>query len=137
MIQPSELRIGNLIISDLDEFVYISSITINSVEGKRPSDIFTTNWQTVFSPKPIPLTEEWLLKAGFEIRESLSYKEYFIGTNEVTHDWLFSLTWINDPERINAINAPFFNNGRHTIQYVHQLQNLYFALTGKELEFKL
>ena len=95
------------------------------------------NGKTAIDFDFLPLTEEWLLKAGFEIRESLSYKEYFIGTNEITHDWLFSLTWLKNPERIDAINAPFYNNGRHTVQYVHQLQNLYFALTGKELEFKL
>jgi len=135
IVKPQDLRLGNLILHELFGAVEVIAIYKNSYDVTR--DGKTKEWFTGLGCKGIALTEEWMLKAGFEIRESLSYKEYFIGTNEITHDWLFSLTWIKNPERIDAINAPFYNNGRHTVQYVHQLQNIYFALTGKELEFKL
>lgn len=87
---------------------------------------------------PIPLTKEWLLKFGFE---KSGYNYYFpMKINEKlekrflrkeTYDnrwsknekgWLCIGSW----EGFNDI----------PIKYVHQLQNLYFALTGEELELK-
>ena len=82
---------------------------------------------------PIPLTEDWLLKFGFERKDSSTCVQWWNGINEITHDWLVDLIWLKEPERIGAPNFPFYRNGKHTIYYVHQLQNLYFALTGEEL----
>ena len=86
--------------------------------------------------EPIPLTVEWLVKFGFQVRESSTCDEWYIGFNEVTHDWLFSITWLDEPELIHSPNAPFYRNGAHHIFFVHQLQNLYFAITGEELTIK-
>lgn len=58
--------------------------------------------------EPIPLTEEWLLKFGFEKRDSSTCVQWWNGINEVTHDWLVDLTWLKEPERIGAPNAPFY-----------------------------
>lgn len=81
----------------------------------------------------IPISEEWLLKFGFERRDSSTCTQWFIGMNDLTHDWLFDLTWLENPVLINAPDAPFYRNGKHTIYFVHQLQNLYFALNQTEL----
>lgn len=68
---------------------------------------------------PIPLTEEWLLKFGF-----LKYK----GNNK---DF-----WLNDFEFANDLKWIFWKgNILENIEYVHQLQNLYFALTQTELKY--
>jgi hypothetical protein len=76
--------------------------------------------------KPIPLTEEWLLKFGFE-KMSSNYER----------GWL--LLWGNlKTGTIDfVINEPH-SSKRHitALKYVHQLQNLYFALTGEELKIK-
>ena len=75
--------------------------------------------------EPIPLTEEWLEKFGFDIKD----KDRL--------DWVkgaFNL------ERSNEDNNKFcFEVYSHYIplDYVHQLQNLYFALTREELTIKL
>ena len=46
-----------------------------------------------------------------------------------------SLIWLKNPlNPRNTKSYPFYINGYHEIKYVHQLQNLYFALTGEELE---
>ena len=66
--------------------------------------------------KPILLTEEWLLKFGFSIFKNM----YFIKGMQI---WK-----CNDLFLCNK-------NGIY-IKYVHQLQNLYFALTGKELTYE-
>lgn len=78
------------------------------------------------------LTGDILLKIGFKSRNGSTerIKDYFIGTNPVTHDWLFSLVQIGD-------EPLFFKNSYHQIRYVHQLQNLYLALTGEDLNVQL
>ena len=62
---------------------------------------------------PIPLTEEWLLKFGFK---------------PFVKDWSLHGVVIHTRKRgfVLRKSVPI-------IQYVHQLQNLYFALTGEEL----
>lgn len=67
---------------------------------------------------PIPLTEEWLIKFGFKENEfSLVFENGLIGVYE--QDNLF---WFDT------------NTDCIEIKHVHQLQNIYFALTGKELQ---
>jgi hypothetical protein len=68
--------------------------------------------------QPIPLTEEWLLKFDFEITNNFQTKDRF-------------QTHIQD-------GIIWFEYGYIVIElkYVHQLQNLYFALIGEELTFK-
>jgi len=62
--------------------------------------------------EPIPLTEEWLVKFGLmSIKTELGF-------------------WNNG-------DAIYFSYGFEKsieLKYVHQLQNLYFALTGEELK---
>ncbi len=75
--------------------------------------------------KPIPITEEWLLKFGFEknldgcptLKKDHQYFQY----------WEGRLTWQQSPHN---------DWSEFKIQFVHQLQNLYFALTGEELTAK-
>jgi len=71
--------------------------------------------------KPIPLTEEWLLRFGFE-KDANKYS---------LSDFRFH---IEEPCNFNGL---LFCDGfrviTEKIQYVHQLQNLYYALTTQEL----
>jgi hypothetical protein len=86
---------------------------------------------------PIELTEKWLLDFGFkrENRGSVS-AQFHIGINPVTHDWLFDIVWLKDMMDYSLKDYPFYRNGHFELKYVHQLQNLFFALTGTELELK-
>jgi len=69
--------------------------------------------------EPIPLTEEWLLKFGFEIKQGRFGNEYWGKINLYTS---------SDKKIVFC-----FDGYLKGIKYVHQLQNLYFALTGNEL----
>ena len=73
--------------------------------------------------EPIPLTEEWLLKFGFDSKTLI-----FRNGN-------FTMTWGNGGDYIDfqTIAGSYMIHVAH----VHQLQNLYFALTGEELEIKV
>ena len=78
--------------------------------------------------EPIPLTGEWLIKLGFE---KMVYE-----AGSVIYDKNCSRI------RYYSYNETFewqSNDGFDEVQleYVHQLQNLYFAMTGEELVFKL
>lgn len=111
-IKPTELRIGNKVLIDGVE---------NIIRGGAIAAIETGYFKQKL--EPIPLTEKWLLKFGFD---GLTYDDELINGVKISfeerHDgWAYQLGL--EPDWLPAIG----------IDYVHQLQNLYFALTGKEL----
>lgn len=76
--------------------------------------------------EPIHLTEEWLLKFGFK-----RYDIYRCGIDEklVIDGSSDAFGFFAEDEVSGFIYD-------RQIKYVHQLQNLYFALTGEELKIK-
>jgi len=108
-LSKNELRIGNL----TNNNGYISAITgqdIYDLSQGMDSECF----------QPIPLTEEWLLKFGFE-KCLNQYKK-------VTETKPFIILFLEGQFQYDDLRY------RTNLQYVHQLQNLYFALTGEELK---
>lgn len=131
-MKASELRIGNFVKSPVNNRrrikvlqLFVDSFQGDFGDGSRGGIMYS-------SSEGITLTEEWLLNFGFKIHweDSISI-EYWIGHNPVTRDYLFMLYQTKGEQ-----NEIFYRNGFFRLQYVHQLQNLYFALTGKELELK-
>lgn len=89
--------------------------------------------------EPIPLSEEWLLKMGFQKEDEGSvFVQFHYGENPVIKDYLISLMWIKDYKSHNKTlkGFPFYRNGHFRITSVHQLQNLVHSLTGEELTIK-
>jgi hypothetical protein len=78
--------------------------------------------------EPILLTKEWLLKLGFTKESEIS--EYFDGDYRYACEYV--LDYKNDVLVFNNNMGSIYNH----VKYVHQLQNLYFALTGEELEYE-
>ena len=96
--------------------------------------------------KPIPLTEDWLKRFGFfkeRKRPSRYHKNFFsIEFNDSNivlayapfrKDWGFYIEYIDSPDPKDNKTKYFVSCG---IKYVHQLQNLYFALTGEEFKLR-
>jgi len=110
----------------------INNATCNITPQGCSSPVVTVNFKNI---EPIPLTEEWLLKFGFELYESGYYFPYKINNQWEKDNWYFCANY-----RYNQIDICHRGNLgsliRFDIKYVHQLQNLYFALTGTELEVK-
>lgn len=119
-LKANELRIGNLIYqwrTDIPFEVGIDDLKIiQSGESKA---------------RPIPLTEEWLLKFGFE-KNFENLIEILINKNQSLH---FDKT-DNCMSLYIPINHEFIYLVFKHIKYIHELQNLFFALTGEELEIK-
>ncbi len=111
-MDAKELRVGNWVENDIGNMVLIDRETLPFV---------VTKW--IKCHHPVNLTEDILLKCGFE--------------------------WENHGLRLNDIcirkevggfvvytsNESF--NFKIELKNLHQLQNLYFALTGEELKIKL
>lgn len=130
MIKANELMIGNKIISCLTkEEVTVDWLIIKHIADGNYQNFYDNN--PVY--KPIPLTEDWLLKFG------LTKQRY----GRVSLSYLFDMgTLIYDTdEKYWAYEVDTSHEGGYectiaTCHYVHQLQNLYFALTGTELTIK-
>jgi len=119
-MKATELRIGNWVKWNYEER---SDGNAYPVEFGYELDDIKNNPNIV---KPIPLTEEWLKRFGFE---SDSYQDmYVLGWLKINCDKTKGKPelWIE-----NITGKVVY------IEHVHQLQNLYFALTGQELELKL
>lgn len=122
-MEAKELRIGNLV-GYKDYALEVGSLNVHDTEFKEL--------------KPIPLTEEWLLKFGFELCEIVTNENitvfpsikntFHLYHKDVDHEWFD----ISVNTRVNKIYTNHTLE-RIEIKHVHQLQNLYFALTGEEL----
>lgn len=75
--------------------------------------------------KPIPLTEDILIKAGFEIDfdTAVDLNKSGLKIHKAGGRW-----------GICTYGGQVINPGK---QYLHQLQNLYYSLTGEELDITL
>ena len=111
-MKANEVRIGNYIDYETEREIVTMQITYEYIR-------LIHNGDKKF--KPIELTQEWLLKFGFnQISERVYIKNYHYG-------YEFGITNIFIIKNDNC-----FMRYKH-IQYAHELQNLYFALTNEEL----
>ena len=138
-MKATELRIGNFVFDDdTDKIMVVSKIETEEFTDWNSGEEFSITclefgtkksyYDGVF--RPIPLTEEILLKFGFE-KAPLVYKYskgYFTYDSKLKYFTYF--TDIEDGGYENIIIP------KERLKYVHQLQNLYFALIGEELILK-
>ena len=128
-MKANELRIGNWILIPYQNSPIAIPAHETQVQGITIfGEILTNNTPEHEGLKThynhvsgIPLTEKWLLKFGFSDN----------GAPE----------WVRDLSNYNIGNdtIQYIKNDSWKcikIRYVHQLQNLYFALTGTELNLK-
>jgi len=117
-MKANELRLANWI--NLKGNIQVWHIDID--------DIDRVNYIGIDKYEPIPLTEEWLLKFGFEkVGDTYMLKITKLIYHCCYVRYVDDIWWFLS--RKGATYDFKFNN-------VHQLQNLYFALTGQELEIK-
>jgi len=82
----------------------------------------------------ILLSSDWLLKLGF----NNGYNKGYLGINVNNTDFV-----ITEPKMMGEWQNDYAWQYKCTwekfteIKFVHELQNLFFALTGKELEIKI
>ena len=136
MIRPEELKIGNYV----DVCTYVKSVIVptglykrvsaiprNGVDLTLPSDRedFILAYQMI---EPIPLTEEMFLKCGFI---EVPYYENILQKENIRIHF--------DKQKSSEVLFVLYDDDgditcQTRVSCLHQLQNLYFALTGKELD---
>jgi len=156
-MKPNELKIGN----------YYKSVKFNApvkcefgdfaelYKRADGAEVFEELIDEMF--EPIPLTEEWLIKFGFEFKEWIAYNEDHAFKDKIVTGFVYDNIWCfinyvhNDRTLMwfgRRILHPLSHSEEYikshgnkwrfeqkgiTPQYVHQIQNLYFSLTGEEL----
>ena len=118
MVQLNELRVGNWIIDAGCGRIQMRAELFDLWRGEHAM--------------PIPLTPEILEKAGFVHIEGIP-NDYFKGLYSIRKEkrngkynlYSFYIHWDLKFSKLSEMSS------------LHQLQNLYFALTGNELEIKL
>jgi hypothetical protein len=116
-MKATELRIGNYVFDNLGGILKIKGVNTES---------------DLSHIKPIPLTEEWMIDFGMDYTDGFSNSRKLCLNK---HEFDCSVLTYSEKEGLLR-----FSNGEQNgtsliphVKYVHQLQNLYFALTGQEL----
>jgi hypothetical protein len=142
MIKANELRIGNLVFDNedrLDNTIFtVSRVELPEYTDWNDGDGYSVtaskgDSNNYYSLKPagIPLNEEWLVKFGFEKEEADAkgiavWDEFYHGT------FLIS----NHGTGIEDYHFIAYEGEVVDVRFVHELQNLFFAIKGEELTIK-
>lgn len=132
-MKSNDLRIGNYVTYNpeaVDEGTLITPLLVTAIDDDA-GVILNDGFQNVYDFDeilPIPLTPELLQAAGFSKAGDWDYELQRLCLHDMLSgrdkDWEVYLKAGND--------AVYVTN----IKYLHQLQNLYYSLTGTELELK-
>jgi hypothetical protein len=128
-MNANELRLGNWVhpVFPMRVVGIYADETLCNFQGNE-GDV----WE--YNPKDldgIPLTDEWLESFGFKLisnyqPEGKIYAKALLDfTTQIKIEVCIAYNFIEIEGNLGSIRVP--------AKYVHQLQNLYFALTGKEL----
>lgn len=145
-MRARELRIGNFVYrrDHLSEILEINGI--GAVVA--PQNFVGTIGCSEEDLKPIPLTEEWLKKFGFE--ENRGFTSYRIAISPLMK-WACRTfivvvvarnhhadgeAWLDLISERADHDYPELQTCSIPCTYVHQLQNLHWALTGNELQIQ-
>ena len=128
-MKTTELRLGNFIQDQFDDIITVDGLDDVDVYSSDCGDI------PVHAVQPIPLTEQWLLDFGFKKNEygdmslfkEFEYLVIMCVKEEFYPSYEQPAEFAHESDRV-----VYFNH----IKYVHQLQNLYFALFQEELILK-
>jgi len=131
MINANELRIGNLV--KLENYFKIIGIMFRYGNDNYDIHVLRENSILIYKVleselEPIPLTTEILEKCGFDW--SIYHQAFHKLNLEFDLNESYPLGFSLCTFRNKLLVAP-------NIYFLHQLQNLYFALTGEELQINL
>lgn len=122
VIIPQEIRIGNWINHNELGNIYVDGISPHCKDFKI-NNVF--KWCYLKNCNSILLCEKWLTKFGFHYETQAGYSGYF-------KEYAFC-TSIRIWKDKNVFKFSLNNFNSIDINSVHQLQNLFQSLTGREL----
>lgn len=124
-LDSHEIRLGNTYKIEMGDGTYkIGLINLEDIESLLNDEIDDFY-------QALEITEEWLIKVGFKAVLDISYtfpKPY----NNLELAYYGSINGFKKGWVITKLFG--LSNG---IKYVHELENLYFTLTGEELKYNI
>jgi hypothetical protein len=125
-MKATELRVGNLVGRELKEFPdnffrveEVARMTSKFTEGIR--GFGESQFYHPDDMEGIKLNEEWFKRLGFEYIEQTNggWEKAILGSFTLLDRKIYVGTYTSQP-----------------VMFVHELQNLYYSFTGKELHLK-
>jgi hypothetical protein len=132
MIHAKDLRIGNWVQDDHFRFGVVKSISDHSIRIKMEHSTLKRDSNHDFNGldiEPITLTPEIITKCDF----AKCYESTWLITFEKLNNGLFEIQFL---KKYKAV-ALFKGEKLRDIEYLHQLQNLFFAIYSEELGIQL
>jgi len=127
MISCYELRIGNYVAVDesLQKIAAINRTTASTLEAEENSE--TVSEHNLDNIEPVPLTDDIIKQCGF------AFHDYFNFWQLITTGIRSEMNISTDYEVIDFMRKPILKK----LTSLHQLQNIYYLLKGRELEFQV
>ena len=128
-MEAKELRIANYVENDIGDVIFIDSETLPFI---------VTKW--IKCHHPIPLTEEWHNKFGVKINGFKIFEYTLPRKNNLDIKVIFNGDYVmlrqGKGDRNDDILSIWNKDLTNRDMFVHEWQNLYFALTNEELTIK-
>ncbi len=132
-MKANELRVGNIVFENVksNNITCVQVSTIKEIHDESVLLKHGLNPQ-LDNIEPIKITSEWLINLGFE----------FYGFDKFQY-LIYALSNVIDGTsdfRVTGLGGKWYAQIDDSVcswadlKYVHQLQNLYYAITGNELE---
>ena len=122
-VSVTDVRVGNLIFNDYGEIQPIYGVDEKSILTK----VDVNGWSICFKPKGVPISEEWLFKFGFikygKLHDSYKLNPFIVELGILGNHYTFRKIMTKDESMLLK-----------EMKCVHELQNLYFSITGSELQ---
>lgn len=133
MIEPTKIRIGNYCRDKVSGELLLVDEIVKGESGMHHVGFFVINRDKYPLPKGweaeyVPLvTHDVLFKCGFDhYHENPRLENFYVNKQSYYPFFIYSTR-----------NVCYMLNENVEIKYLHQLQNLFFALTGEELKIEL
>lgn len=121
-MKATELRIGNILLPGIVVGSMIERAKIGAPKGFILATVDLLRCDAIGAIRGVDISGSWLRKFGFHCND----QHYWLNNNKLN-------IYLSAPEYIVKIGSDQEYEVGH-IKYIHQLQNLYFSLTGKELQ---
>jgi len=123
-MKANELKLGNTVKDSFGQIGNVINLSAKSVSVKHPYSVLKTSYSGI---KPVEISEEWLANFGFKYNKGW-FKAFGIDEEMQVDENYVYVRQTNTDLTVECFMIPY------EIQYVHQLQNLYYALNCRELE---
>jgi len=143
-MEAREFRKGNLVSHNFHGIVAVEGVHPNGEllcipcvkEEGYVKGAVKRGWRNLADFEGIPITEDWLRKFGFS---DATYKNGYTGVDfkggNVILDFVLAKPFkIGERQKFYAFEMQGYRYKE--VEFVHQLQNLFFALTGTELQLQ-